>query len=249
MVARSAPLPNLRKLFVPDPGMEMLSADLSGADAQVVAWEAGDEDLKAAFRAGLKVHIKNARDVFPEKVKGYSDEAIAASPLYHACKTAVHASNYGARPRTVAGHCGWTTVEAESFQKVWFGLHPGILGWHRRTDRELQTNRSVRNRFGYRIVFFDRVEKLLPEALAWIPQSTVSLVCLRGGLQVRESLRSVQLLLNVHDELVMQYPWSWAKPANLETLRQTLEVTVPYDDPLIIPWSFKRSRKSWGDCQ
>ena len=252
MVARSAPLPNLRKVFVPDRGMEMLSADLAGADAQVVAWEADDEDLKDAFKSGLKIHLKNARDIFPEKVKGMSDEAIKATDypggIYHDCKTAIHATDYGARAKTVAMHCGWTIRDADHFQRTWFGLHPGILRWHNRVDRKLQSTRTVSNRFGYRIVYLDRVEKLLPEALAWVPQSTVALNCSFGALEVEDNLPYVELLLQVHDEVAMQYPISWGTTANLEILKKTLTITIPYEDPLTIPWTFKRSRKSWGEC-
>lgn len=56
-------LPNVRKLFIPDPGYTIYEADLRGADAMVVAWEADDEDLKDAFRRGLDVHAKNAEDM------------------------------------------------------------------------------------------------------------------------------------------------------------------------------------------
>lgn len=57
-------LPNVRKLIIPDPGYAIYEADLAGADAQVVAWEAEDDDLKSAFRAGLDVHSKNAEDMW-----------------------------------------------------------------------------------------------------------------------------------------------------------------------------------------
>ena len=59
MVAQTIALPNVRKIFIPDPGYLIGEVDLSGAEAQVVAWAAGDEDLKKAFRAGINVHIKN----------------------------------------------------------------------------------------------------------------------------------------------------------------------------------------------
>ena len=39
-------MPNIRKLYVPDPGYEIFDIDFSGADAQVVAWEADDKPLK-----------------------------------------------------------------------------------------------------------------------------------------------------------------------------------------------------------
>ena len=94
MVATTVELPNVRKLFVPDPGYLIGEVDLVGSEAQIIAWDAGDEDLKAAFRAGLNVHLKNARDVFPERVKGFSDAAIKATDVaggpYYICKRCVH---------------------------------------------------------------------------------------------------------------------------------------------------------------
>jgi hypothetical protein len=47
-------LPNVRRLFKPDPGFTLIDIDLSGADAAVVAWEANDQELKDAFMSGMK---------------------------------------------------------------------------------------------------------------------------------------------------------------------------------------------------
>lgn len=274
MVAKTIELPNIRKFFIPDPGHEIADADLSGADAQVVAWEAEDEDLKNAFRKGLKLHIKNARDVFPEKTRGLSDDALKAQDhpggLYYACKRGVHGTNYGGKARTISAACGWTIHETELFQRRWFSIHPGIKAWHTRTERLLQgiqcwrcwslrcekgrcldcntrVGRTVGNKFGYRRVYFDRIESVLPEALAWVPQSTVAVVTEQGMCNVDENLPWVELLLQVHDSTVFQYPIPRRKDLG-EVLNQ-LTVPVPYDDPLVIPWGLATSRKSWGDVQ
>lgn len=250
MVAETAPLPNIRKLFIPAPGYFIFEADLSGADAQVVAWEADDADLKDAFRRGLKLHIKNARDVFPSETEGWSDEALKATDhpggIYHNCKRAVHGTNYGGSARAIAIATGWLVAEAERFQRTWFGLHPGIKDWHDRTAAELASNRSVRNKFGYRITYFDRVDGLLPEALAWVPQSTVAINCNRGIRQVGENVPCVEWLLQVHDSGVGQIPLP--RRDALDALREHLRVVVPYDDPLEIPWNITTSKNSWGDC-
>ena len=74
-------LPNVRELFLPDPDHVMFECDLKGADAQVVAWEADDEDLKAAFRAGIDVHSKNAKDIFDDpQIQRATLEEIANLP-------------------------------------------------------------------------------------------------------------------------------------------------------------------------
>lgn len=246
-------LPNVRKLFLPDPGQVILDCDLQGADAQVVAWEAEDEELKDLFRKGLKLHIVNARAIFPDKTKGMSDEALKATDrhggIYHDAKRGVHAANYGVSARTLASTLGWTTIEAERFINRWFSLHPGILRWQRRTDAALKATKSVTNAFGFRITYFDRIDNLLPQALAWIPQSTVALICSMATNRVRLELPWVQNLLQVHDSLVMQIFEEYLNRHRLLKLRETLIIPVPYPDPLIIPFTLSYSAKSWGDCQ
>jgi DNA polymerase I-like protein with 3'-5' exonuclease and polymerase domains len=106
----------------------------------------------------------------------------------------------------------------------------------------------VRNRFGYRRYYFERIESLLPEALAWIPQSTVANVINIGMRRVYDQVPQAELLLQVHDSIVFQCP----KPNWEDTTRQVLkclEVTVPYDDPLVIGVGCKVSDKSWGDVE
>jgi len=241
--------PNLRRLILPDPGYVLVDCDLSGADAQVVAWEADDQELKAAFRAGLKVHRKNFEDMWGRPFTA-QDEKIPLKGRrytpYDEMKRAVHATNYGAADRTVAITLGWTVSEANSFQGRWFNLHPGIREWHKRTERELQLTRTIYNKFGYRIVFFDRVDGLLPEALAWTPQSTVGLVCSRAAVNLSR-IWWVQVLLQVHDSVAFQLPIKKFTPSNMALIRDALTVLVPYPDPLTIPWGIKASVKSWGD--
>ena len=262
MVAQTIPLPNIRRMFVPDPGYEIAEADLSGAEAQVVAWEANDADLKAAFRAGVNIHIKNARDVFPEVVRGWSDEAIKATSypggIYYINKRCVHATHNGGTPEGLAHAIGIPVNDARNFQRIWFDLHPGILLYKGRVNDQLmglwewpdgvKRTRVVYNAFGYRIPFFDRIKSLLPKALAWIPQSTVAVTTVIGATRLHKTIDWVQILLQCHDSLVFQYPIAMSTTANLAKIKAALEVEVPFDDPLTIPWGLKTSRVSWGDC-
>lgn len=245
----SITLPNVRKLFIPDPGYTIFDGDLAGADAQVVAYEAEDEELKAAFRAGLDVHSLNATTVLGARFSKLSIDDPARYKLRQNSKQIVHGSNYGGSARTIAQIVGWTVHEVEEFQRKWFGAHPGILRWHQRTELALRTKRMVTNAFGYRRIYFDRVDALLPQALAWIPQSTVALVCFGGALAIRRNMPDVRLLVQVHDSLVGQIPTPLFDSL-LPQLRDNLSTPVPYpDDPLVIQWGLKASTKSWGDCK
>lgn len=227
-------LPNVRKIFVPDSGYTFFDMDLDRADLQVVVWEAEDDELKQMLREGVDVHTENAR------LLGCSRQM---------AKTWVHGTDYGGSPRTMAINCGLLVKDAERMQRLWFGAHPGIERWHRRTEAQLHTKRFVENKYGYRRYYFDRVDGLLPEALAWIPQSTVAITINKIWHGIYHTLPHVQVLLQVHDSLAGQFPTSRAA----ECLRQLTDlsrtIVIPYADPLIIPTGIKTSTKSWGDCE
>jgi len=225
--------PELRYLYVPDAGYIIVDCDLDRADLQVVVWEADDPELKQVLREGVDVHTENAKTIGCTRPQA---------------KAGVHATNYGAKPRTLATTLGITVKEAEAFQKRWFEAHPGIKEWHQRTEEALWANRMVANRFGYRRYYFDRVEGLLPQALAWVPQSTVGIVTNLGMLNIHKKLPEVQLLIQVHDSLVMQLPEDRIEEL-LPQVIDCMKVTVPYDDPLVIGVGAKISPVSWGDCE
>jgi DNA polymerase I len=255
MVAKTITLPNIRKLFRPDPGYTICEGDLSGADAQVVAWEAGDDSLKAAFRAGQNIHIHNARTLFPTTCRNLSDEQIRSAPIYHDVKRAVHATNYGVHWSTLVQVLRWSKRQAEDFQIQWFEHHPGILSWHERTLTALLESRTITNRFGFRRFFFDRLDSesaataVLKEALAWVPQSTVAIAINKGLLNVHNNLcPPVELLLQVHDSFVCQYPTSLEREL-MPKIHAECQILIPYDDPLTIPITFKTSKVSWGEAK
>jgi len=242
-------LPNVRKLFLPDPGHILLDADLSGADAQVVAWDADDKDLKNAFRQGLNIHNHNGKTIWGDLYTPTGKRPGAKYTMRDECKRAVHATNYYTSARTLAATLGWKVAEGESFIARWLNLHPAIAEHQKRIHFQLNSTRTIYNAFGYRITYFDRTELLLPTALAWGPQSTVAIVCSRGAVKL-SSIPWVDILLQVHDSVVFQIPIHRFTPANLQVIKQHLETPVPYpSDPLLIPWEVAWSDKSWGDVK
>lgn len=252
-----ASLPNVRKLFIPDEGMGIFDMDLDRADLQVVVWESNDEELKAALRLGVDLHLLNAGSIFgikelnrenlldPEFLK-YAKRTYAKQRQF--CKAWVHGTNYGGKDRTMASTVGITVAENERFRLRWFGEHPGIRKWHESTELQLTRHRYVENRFGYRYTFFGRVEGALPEALAWVPQSTVGCVINRAWDNIDKQVPEVQMLLQMHDSLVGQLPHELSE-ALLPRVQAAARVVIPYDDPLIIPTGINYSPISWGHCK
>jgi DNA polymerase-1 len=238
MVAKTIELPNVKKMFIPDPGFYICDSDLAQADAQVVAWEANDDILKAIFRdPDADLHNENATAIFKKLTPHTRSMA----------KRGVHAVNYGVSARTLAISLGITVREAEDFIYKWFSAHPGIKDWHDRTMNSLMTTRTIYNKFGFRKVFFDRIEHALPQALAWTPQSTVAIAINKGMLNVDANVPDTVMNMQVHDSVVYQTKIAGFLERRAE-LRKNLEIVIPYEDPLTIPIGLSVSRKNWGEC-
>ena len=301
MVAANIELPNIRKLFKPDLGFTIVDADLAGADAQVVAWDANAPKLKAAFKRGEKIHIFNARTMWPELTESLSNEEIKKHPsdMYRRIKAGVHATNYGALPPALVERVGMELKESHEFQERWFFNHPEIKEWHRRTQRHLEGSQcwncdnldidlgrpcnncgvtlggTIKNAFGFRRKYFDRIDRnLLNEALAWKPQSTVAFCTEIGWTSISHGPKLamltglgewnmvswdkylvdptayqrwhniVQFLIQVHDSIVFQIPFQYEK--DVPEIVKSMEVRIPYPDPLVIPLGYGMSRESWG---
>jgi DNA polymerase-1 len=252
-------LPNVRKFFVPDPGYIICDTDLDRADLQVVVWEADDAELKHALRIGVDLHLLNGLSLENHRIPSI-EELVESHPNYpehrarfgrqrQLAKAFIHGTNYGGSARTMAITAGISVHQAELLQARWFAAHPGIKDWHNRTEHSLHTTRSVTNRFGYRRVYFDRVDGLLPEALAWVPQSTVALYINKIWDAWVSHVPEIEILMQVHDSIVFQMKTSVFE-STIPLLREVANnIMIPYDDPLVIPVGFKYSTISWGDCK
>lgn len=238
-------LPNLRRSIVPSVGSLLWEPDLKGADAQIVAWDSGDEVMKQLFREGRKLHAERAKMIFGA-VAGPDGKT---EPYYTLAKKAGHLWAYGGKARTMAMSIGQTIAETEKIIKRLVGIHPAIPLWHRRVENDVLTTRTIRNAFGYRIVYLGRTDDVLPDALAWIGQGTVACIANRVALNIQSNVPDAILLLQEHDSLVGETEvakWDATAPAIRE---QFMMVTVPYPDPLVITPSLKVSAKSWGDME
>ncbi len=250
-------LPNIRAMYGPDPGFTFFDMDLDRADLQVVVWESDDPMLKSAIRLGVDIHLLNVYTLdkhepppLEELVESHGKYWDHREPRKHKrefAKVFCHATNYIGSAKTVAAHTGRLVHEIDAAQRYWFSAHPGIQRWHNRTLDQITRQRFVENRFGYRWYIFDRLEGLLPEAVAWIPQSTVGIVINKIWTAFHRELPEVEVLLQVHDSLAGQFHTD-QRELVLPRMREVSKIVIPYDDPLIIPTGIKTSEVSWGDC-
>jgi hypothetical protein len=221
-------LPNVAEMFIPDEGMVIGDFDLERADIQVMAWEAEAVKLKQMLRERVDLHTENAKVLRSTR---------------DAAKIAAHAFDYMASDKAVAANAGVTQHEASQMRARWFGEHPEIARWQQRTRRTLLETGGVKNKFGFRIVFFDRLEQCLPEALAWVPSSTVAVVINTALLRVHTH-PEIEFLMQTHDSLSIQAPSRLTKE-----MIDMCSVVVPYDDPLTIGVTGGWSEVSLAGCK
>lgn len=250
-------LPNIRKLFIPDDGQAIFDVDLRNADFYTVVWECDDDAWRLALEAGVDQHLFNAGMLFSSAAECTLERLKDREFVEYAKKKYgkerdfgkrwCHGTNFGGGDRTMAATVGITVRENEKLREKWFYEHPGLKKWHERVWEQVQRHRYVENRFGYRYYFFDRIEGALPEAIAWVPQSTTGCVINRAWDQIDRNLKEAEVLIQVHDSLVGQFD-ARLKDRMLTEIPEACKVTVPYDRPLVIPVGIKVSEHSWGHC-
>lgn len=241
-------LPNVRKIFAPDPGYEMFDKDLSKADLRIVTWEADEPEMKAMLREGKDPYVEIAREYYKDPSITKTNADGSENPKYRTFKSFAHGTHYLGTPHGLAARLGLTVHQAETAQRWYLGRNKRIAEWQREFCAALRSRRYAQNIFGYRRYYFDRIDEgTCREAIAWVPQSTVALYINRIWMNIYKRYPHIWILLQVHDSLVGQFPMH-RRAECLAQLDEASQIVLPYDDPLIIPSGTKTSTKSWGHC-
>lgn len=236
-------LPNVRSLFIPDPGHTFFDIDLASADLRIVVWESDEPTFKAMIREGLDPYTEIAKEF-------YHDPSITKKdPRRQTFKSFAHGTNYLGTAKGLAERLGLGVHQAEQTQKWYFERFPKIKKWQDDLKDQVLKRRMVQNVFGNRCYFFDRIEgTIFNQAAAWIPQSSVACLINRAYVAIDRELPEVDILLQVHDSLAGQFPSHFGDLMTRKIVALA-EIELPYPgDPLIIPVGVKTSTKSWGDC-
>ena len=200
-----------REMVVPDEGLVFVVADLSQAEARVVAYLAKESRLIDIFHQGGDIHRRNAASIYR-----VAESAVTPEQRYLA-KRVVHASNYGMGANKFARVAGITKGEATRLLTLYFTRYPRIKVWHLEVADTLRRTRTLTTPLGWRRQFFGAwSDDLLREAYSFVPQSTVADL-LNDGLVAYEEERPGEILLQVHDSILLQ-----VRPADVPIVRQTL---------------------------
>lgn len=185
------------------------------------------------------------------------------SERYFIGKKTCHSSNYGIEAakfrisilKDSEGKVVLSYEQATQFLVLYHSLFPEIRDWHRRVEQELKTNERLSNLFGFPREFsFHRIDtKLLMEAYAFVPQSTVGTLTNIAYTEMFEyieeqNLEEWDLLNNKHDSYLLQCPPEDTTRAavKMKELIAKHEFTSPIDKATFHMKSEAAVGQNWG---
>ncbi len=241
----------VRNGFIAAPGNVLLSVDYSQIELRIVAHVAGDQAMLEAFRQDRDIHATTAAAIYNIPL-----EQVNKDMRRHA-KAINFGLIYGMSAFGLTRSTELTLAEAEDFVKAYFKEFPGVKKYLDDTRRLAAEQGYVETLLGRRRYFpalkfatnqniKNREER---EAINAPIQGTAADIMKLAMLKIPSALAAAglkgQMLLQVHDEIVIECP----KPELEETAR-LVQKTMEEAYPLSIPLSTEaRWGLNWGEMQ
>jgi DNA polymerase-1 len=237
--------PSIRSMFIADPGYLLVNADLSQAEARIVAYIAQEERMIRVFETGEDIHTYNASIIFNKHPRD-----ILPSERQTA-KNRVHGANYGIGPAKAAKLAGTTEAKALEDLNKYKARFPMLEVWWRSVEEQIARSRVMSNYFGRRRMFFGRWgADLIREAIAYYPQSTVGDLLNLGIIRSFPALpQGWELLANNHDAVLAQVPEETDDMHIYKWFKHYYEIPLEiFGRRFTIPIDLKKG-KSWGEMK
>jgi DNA polymerase-1 len=243
---RTAEGRRIRQAFIAPPGFKLLAADYSQIELRIMAHLSGDEGLLAAFASDQDVHRATAAEVFNTPL----DEVSADQR--RSAKAINFGLIYGMSAFGLAKQLGLERGQAQAYVDRYFERYPGVR-------RYMDETRDVARRLGYVSTVFGR-RLYLPEinarnaqlrqyaersAINAPMQGTAADIIKRAMIEVAAWLAAhephARLIMQVHDELVVEVPERSAEPIGAAVARimegaAALRVPLRVDQGLGANW-------------
>ncbi len=223
----------IRRGFVASPGHLLVVADYSQIELRVLAHLSGDENLKEIFREGRDIHSQTAAWMY-----GIAREEV---DIYQrrAAKTVNFGVLYGMSAHRLSRELGIGYGEAQAFIDRYFESYPGVRRFMEETLEKARQTGYVETLFGRRRYVPElnsrtRNAREAAERAAFnMPiQGTAADLIKLAMVELEPALPpGAALLLQVHDELVIETPEQKADET-AEVVRRTMEGVWELDVPL-----------------
>ncbi len=239
-----------RKYFIPkNEEYVLVDADYSQVELRLLAAISGDETMVKAFLEGEDIHTRTAAQVFGVPIEAVTPE------LRKRAKAVNFGIIYGIGPFSLAADLGVTTAEADRYIKNYLARYPGVCAYLEETVASAKRDGFVTTIFGRKRyipelaspkkqmqAFGKRVAMNSP--IQGAAADIIKIAMVRTDKALRESGIDAKLILQVHDELILEAHRSCAKKA-ADLLKREMEAAVPLVVPLIADVGIG---DTWLDC-
>jgi DNA polymerase-1 len=226
----------IRRGFVPRPGHRFIVADYSQIELRLLAHLSGDPAFVEAFLAGGDIHRQTAALIF-----GVAPEAVT-SEMRARAKTINFATIYGQGPRALSQQLGISYEEAKRFIDDYFVRFAGVRAFLDQTIAGAREKGYVETIFGRRRyipelkdknfnvrAFGERTATNSP--LQGSAADLIKVAMIKVGAALRAGYQA-KLLLQVHDELVLEAPAGEVEPVS-RLVRECMEGAARLRVPLV----------------
>jgi len=227
----------IRRAFVAGEGNILLDADYSQIELRVLAHMSGDAAMCDAFNKGQDIHARTASEIHGVPM------ADVTSDMRRSAKAVNFGIVYGISGFGLARNARISRKEADYFIQMYFDRYPGVrafmdecveqgktLGYaatlfgRRRELYELSSsNRNVRS-FGERAAMNTPVQGTAADI--------IKLAMVRVAQRLQDGGYQARLILQVHDELVVECPMEEAAEVS-KLLQETMESVIELKVPLV----------------
>jgi len=228
----------IRRSFVAEKGNKIISADYSQLELRLLAHITQDPVMLEAFQNGEDIHARTARLVFGAR----TDEELKEARRF--AKIVNFAIAYAIEPWGLSQRVGISRPEAKKVIEDYYNTYKGVRRYMEEVPIRAREHGYVRSIYG-RIRplpgISDRNANIRKaaerEAINMPIQGTASDIVKIAMLKVDEEFRreglDAQLLMQVHDELLVETPAAAAEHV-AEILKREMEGAVSLDVPLIV---------------
>ena len=228
----------IRKMFVASPGKVLVDADYSQIELRLLAHIANDETMIAAFRSGEDIHAVTASQVFGVPLA-------EVTPLQRSHAKAVNFGIvYGISAFSLAQDIGVFQSEAKAYMDSYFAKYHGVRDYMTRVVEQAKADGYVTTLFGRRRdlpelkssnfnlrSFGERVALNMP--IQGTAADIIKAAMVRVDARMRAEHLQARLLLQVHDELIVECPTEEAETVK-GILIEEMEHVVDYRVPLLV---------------
>jgi len=238
----------VRKAFVAAPGFSLLAIDYSQIELRVAAHMAGDQAMLKAFREGQDIHTATAAAIHSIPMNEVTDQQRRDA------KATNFGLIYGMSAYGLTQSTDLTLAEAETFVETYFERFPGIRDYLDKIKEQAKNKGYVETLLGRKRYFpglasttnYNLRRREEREAINAPIQGTAADIMKLAMIKVAEKLGksglSARMLLQVHDELVLEAP-DQEVDQTIELVQSCMENVYSLDIPLTTEAKYG---ENWG---